>query len=109
MSEEAMALTRDEAMELFTFLLTSARTQLADPCEYASMRLLTAAEFVRDCIKARTSPETQEFLSATEQKTMFAQTHTNDAAAYASTLDELCGMVARHLVQRGGQGGGRHA
>lgn len=107
MSEEDTVLTEDEAMELFAYLLTSARTQLDEPCEYASMRLLTAAELVRDRFKARASADTQGFLSATEPKTAFAQTHTNDPGAYRAALDELCAMVARQLVQRSGLEGPR--
>jgi hypothetical protein len=107
MSDVAMVLTEAEAMELFAYLLTSARTQLDEPCQYASMRLLTAAELVRDSFKARASADAQGFLSSTEPKTAFAQTHTNDAEAYASVLDELCAMVARQLVRRAGAEEGR--
>ena len=41
MPEGNVVLTEDEAVELFAFLMTSARSQLDDPCRYASMRLLT--------------------------------------------------------------------
>ena len=50
-------LTEEQAIELFTFLVTSARTQLDDPCAYASMRLLTAAEKLREFISPGLSPE----------------------------------------------------
>ena len=43
-----MVLTEEQAMELFTFFIVCARTQLDDPHHYASMRFLTAAEKVRD-------------------------------------------------------------
>jgi len=40
MPELPGVLTEDEAVELFAYLLTSARTQLDEPPDYASMRLL---------------------------------------------------------------------
>ena len=102
MSDPTAVLTEDEAIELFAFLLTSARSQLDDPCTYASMRLLTAAEELRGRIVDRVSPETRELLEATQANTRFAQIHTNDLAAYTATLDELCTTTARFLVERFG-------
>jgi len=101
-NEPTQILTEDEAIELFTFLLTSARSQLDDPCEYASMRLLSAAEDLRDRVIDRVSPETRALLRQTVEATTFAQTHTNDLEAYTSTLDELCTQTARFLVGRFG-------
>ena len=95
---EQMVLTEDQAIELFTFLITSARTQLDDPGQYASMRLLTAAELLRDFITGRTSPDAQHLLTTTVEKTEQAQIVMNDIDAYTTTLDELCGMVAQYLV-----------
>ncbi len=103
--ESTPILTEDEAIELYAFLLTSARSQLDDPCEYASMRLLSAAEDLRDRIIDRVGPETRAHLRQTEEATAFAQTHTNDLEAYTSTLDELCARAARFLVERFGEAG----
>ena len=103
MAEEPVVLTEDEAIELFAFLMTSARSQLDDPCRYASMRLLTAAEELRDRIAGRVGPETEALLERTRPATSFAQTHTNDLEAYTSTLDELCVQTARFLVERSGE------
>ena len=103
MGEEIRVLTEDEAIELFAFLMTSARSQLDDPCRYASMRLLTAAEELRDRIAERVGPETRELLRSTGDETAFAQTHTNDLEAYTATLDELCTRTARFLVGRFGE------
>ena len=100
MPEEPMVLTEDEAIELFAFLMTSARSQLDDPCRYASMRLLTAAEELRDRIADRVGPQTRALFERTRPATGFAQTHTNDLEAYTSTLDELCAETARFLVDR---------
>jgi hypothetical protein len=38
-SAGSMVLTEAEAIELFAFFISAARTQLDDPCQYASMRL----------------------------------------------------------------------
>jgi hypothetical protein len=101
-SDVPVVLTEDEAIELFAFLMTSARSQLDDPCRYASMRLLTAAEELRDRIFDRVTPKTRELFRQTQPKTRFAQTHTNDLEAYTATLDELCTETARFLVARFG-------
>ncbi len=106
MNEPGEILTEDEAIELFAFLLTSARSQLDDPCEYASMRLLSAAEDLRERIVDRVSPLTRALLRGTEEATTFAQMHTNDLEAYTSTLDQLCAQTARFLVERFGGSGG---
>lgn len=100
MPEEPTVLTEDEAIALFAFLMTSARSQLDDPCRYASMRLLTAAEELRDRIVDRVGPQTRALFERTGPATGFAQTHTNDLEAYTSTLDELCAETARFLVDR---------
>src|SRR3990170_5653349 len=100
MSDAPAVLTEDEAIELFAFLMTSARSQLDDPCRYASMRLLTAAEELRDRMVNRVGPDTGTLLRRTEPGTAFAQTHTNDLDAYTSALDELCARTARFLVER---------
>lgn len=100
MPEEPTVLTEDEAIELFAFLMTSARSQLDDPCRYASMRLLTAAEELRDRIADRVGPQTRALFERTRPATGFAQRHTNDVEAYTSTLDELCAETALFLVDR---------
>ena len=97
---EKMMLSEDQAIELFTFLIVSARTQLDDPHHYASMRLLTAAEKLRDFVTDGASPETQKLLNATVDKSEHAQIIMNDSDAFAGVLDELCAMVAQFLVEQ---------
>ena len=103
---ENMVLSEEQAIELFTFLITSARTQLDDPCLYASMRLLTAAELLRDFITDGASPDVKALLTATVDKTEHAQIIMNDVDAYTTALDELCSMVARYLVEQSSLTGG---
>ena len=99
-------LTEEQAIELFTFLVTSARTQLDDPCAYASMRLLTAAEKLREFISPGLSPEARQLLDSTVEKTEHAQIIMNDAERYTAALDDLCELVARYLVARSDLAGG---
>ncbi len=105
--EKTKLLTEEQAIELFTFLITAARTQLDDPCLYASMRLLTAAEMLRDSIAGDASPEIQKLLATTREKTEHAQIIMNDVEAYTATLDQLCEMVAHYLVAHSDLAGGQ--
>ena len=98
-------LSEDEALELFAYLLTSARTQLDEPARYASMRLLSAAEDLRDRIARRVSPGVAAMLDQTVPLSTFAQERVNDRDAYTRSVDELCRLVARTLVERAGLGG----
>ena len=95
-------LTEDEAIELFAFLMTSARSQLDDPCRYASMRLLSAAEELR--VRGRRAGLTRSRDARSTVGTAFAQTHTNDLEVYTATLDELC-ATDRPLPRRALRGG----
>lgn len=98
---EKRLLTEDEAIELFAFLITSARTQLEDPVNYGPMRLLTAAEKLRDLVAEKVSPAAQAMLAATVDKSERAQIIMNDPEAFAEALDELCVLVAEYLVRQG--------
>jgi hypothetical protein len=95
-------LTEEEGLELLAFLFSSARIQLDEPCQYASMRLLSAAEMVRDFIRERVSPDTRLVLDGTDEMTTHAQMYTADLEDYTGTLDELCRHFARYLVEKSG-------
>ena len=103
---KTMVLSEAEALELFAFLLSSARTQMDDPANYASMRLLSAAENLREYIRARVSPETRDLLTDTDDLTTHAQIYMSDEDAYRSDLDELCRMTAEYFVEQSGLNGG---
>ncbi len=98
MTHSDALLTEDEAIELFTLLITSARTQMDEPAQYASMRLLTAAGSLSDFVASRVSADAKEMLSATRERIAHGRSHVNDSEALRGTLDELCRMVAQHLV-----------
>jgi hypothetical protein len=99
---EAMVVSEAEAIELFAFLISSARTQLDEPCQYASMRVLTAAEILRDFMMARVSPDLRILLEETVEMTTHAQEHMSDTEMYTATLDTLCRRVAEFAVARSG-------
>ncbi len=99
---EAMVITEAEAIELFVFLISSARTQLDEPCRYASMRLLTAAEILREFMMARVSAAMQALLEETLETTIHAQIHMADTEIYTATLDELCRRIAEFVVDQSG-------
>ena len=98
--DEKKLLTEKQAMELFTFFIICARTQLDDPRHYASMRFLSAAEMVRNFISDYVSQETQKLLDDSVDKTEHAHIIMNDIPAYASALDDLCAMVAQYQVEQ---------
>ena len=100
--KESEILSEAEAIELFAYLLSSARTQLDEPADYASMRLLTAAEYLRDFVIDRTSAGTKDLLESTVELTTHAQLNTADQDDYRETRDRLCRMLAEFLVNQGG-------
>jgi hypothetical protein len=99
---KTFVLSESEALELLAFLFASARTQLDDPALYTSMRLITAAEILRDFVRERVSLETRDLLDQTEEITTHAQINMYDIEDYTSTLDSLCGILAKYVVQKSG-------
>jgi hypothetical protein len=63
------------------------------------MRLLTAAEELRNRIAERVGPESRERFERTRPTIAFAQTHTNDLETFTAGLDELCAQTAGFLVE----------
>jgi hypothetical protein len=99
---ETLVLTEAEAIELFAFLISSARTQLDEPCRYASMRVLTAAEILRDFIIERVSSDTRTLFEETVETITHAHVYMADTEIYSATLDELCRGVAEYVVGKSG-------
>ena len=90
----------EEAFELLTFLVTSARIQMDEPAHYAPMRLLSAAERLTEFIATRASPDGERLLTAVKDKISGAHVHMNDADRMREILDDLCRMVATYLVEQ---------
>ena len=103
-TNDSLVLSEAEAIEFFAFLISATRTQIDEPAQYASMRLLSAAEILRDFVKPRVSPATREMLDETMELITYAQMNTNDTESYTVTVDALCRQVAQHLVDQTGIG-----
>lgn len=95
---DTFVLTEDEALELLSFLVTAARTQVDEPHEYASMRLLAASRRLSDFIVDRVSADTRQLLSGPFKQLAPSGTRTPDPEGYVANLDSLCSAVANHLV-----------
>lgn len=94
----AMVLTEDEALELLSYLITAARTQVDEPNEYGPLRLLTAARRLGEFIQSRASPQTQALLSGPLTEIPQTQTRMADYEGYVRQLDAMCAALAQHLV-----------
>lgn len=99
---ENLVLSEDEALELLSFLVMSARTMVDEPNEYAPLRLLTAAGRLGEFIKARSSAGTRELISGPLQQWPQTATRMADPEGYTARLDALCAAVAGHLVRHFG-------
>lgn len=99
---KTMVLTEAEALELFAFLISAARSQLDDPATYASMRLLSAAEELREFIRERVSQETKALFADTDEIITRAHIYMDDREAYTADLDQLCRMTAQYFVEHSG-------
>lgn len=99
---EKLVLSEDEALELLSFLVMSARTQVDEPHEYGPLRLLTAAGRLGDFIKDRVTPETQQLLNGPLKQIPQTATLMADAEGYTTQLDAVCAAVANHLVRHFG-------
>ncbi len=91
--------SEEEAVELLTFLVAAARTQLDDPYRYGSMRLLTAAEQLRDAITPRCSQPLRDMMEETVPMTEQAQLNVNQIENYTAAIDALNEVVARYVVE----------
>jgi hypothetical protein len=102
----SMALNEVEAYELLTFLVTSARIQLDEPAGYVSLRLLTAAERLSGFMMERSSSDIREFLTGIQEDIVQMTNTMADVDSFVTSLDELCRVVAQHLVEQTGLTGG---
>jgi Family of unknown function (DUF6092) len=95
---ETFLLTEGETLEILSFLITAARTQLDEASEYAPMRLLEAAHRLADVVRERASPETRALIDGPLRSVPQTATPGEGRDAYAARLDELCRAVADRLV-----------
>ena len=92
-------LTEDEALELLAFLLTAARTQIDEAAEYGPMRLVMAADRLKEAIGARVTPSTRTFLAGALGQVGLLATPAA-TPQYAEQLDAVCAALAAHLLAR---------
>ena len=95
-------LSENEVVELFVYFLTTARVQIDDPNHYGPMRLLFAAEKLRDFVAGRTSPALQKLFEDTEPIINSAHIVVNDTEKFTGELDHLSAIVAEYLVKVSG-------
>jgi hypothetical protein len=102
MAEENMVMSEDEALELLSFLVMAARTQVDEPPEYGPLRLMTAARRLGDFIHDRATPETRQLVDGPLKQTPQTATRMADPDGYRAQLDATCEAVAAHLVHHFG-------
>ena len=95
---DQFVLTESDAIELYTLLVMSARTQLDEPAKYASMRLLDVATRMAMMIEGNVSPVLQTMLTETTDSISQSYNAMADKTAYAAAIDTVCAQVATFLV-----------
>ena len=95
-------LSENQIAELFVFFLTTARVQIDDPDHYGPMRLLFAAEKLRDFVSGRTSPTLQKLFEDTEPIINSAHIAVNDTEKFTTELDRLSTIVTEYLLEVSG-------
>ena len=101
-------LSENEVVELFVYFLTTARVQIDDPNHYGPMRLLFAAEKLRDFVAGRISPSLQKLFEDTEPVINRAHIVVNDSEKFTAELDHLSTVVAEYLVEVSGLSATNH-
>ena len=97
--KDSATLSENQIVELFVYFLTTARVQIDDPNHYGPMRLLFAAEKLRDFVSGRTSPALQKLFEDTEPIINSAHIVVNDVEKFTAELDHLSTIVAEYLVE----------
>ena len=92
-------LRENEVVELFVYFLATARVQIDDPDYYGPMRLLSAAEKLRDLVSDRASPSLTRLFELTEPIINEAHVVINDVEKFSNELDKLSSVVANYLLE----------
>jgi hypothetical protein len=99
-----LVLDEDDALELLSYLVCAARTQVDEAAEYAPMRLLTAAQRLGAALAPHASERTRAFAQGPLAAWPGLAVPRDDGrAAYIADLDELCRTLAAHLAVHFGQ------
>ena len=100
--KDLATLSENQIVELFVYFLTTARVQIDDPDHYGPMRLLFAAEKLRDFVAGRTSPALQKLFEDTEPIINSAHIAVNNTEKFTTELDRLSTIVAEYLLKVSG-------
>jgi hypothetical protein len=92
-----MVLSEGAAVEVLSYLITAARTQVDEAAEYAPMRLLTAAQRLGAFVAPHASTPVQQLVAALDTMAPTA-TPRADRAGYTARLDALCTSLAECLL-----------
>ena len=106
--KDCATLSENEIVELFVYFLTTARVQIDDPNHYGPMRLLFAAEKLRDFVAGHTSPALQKLFEDTEPIINNAHIVVKDTKEFTAELDHLSTVVAEYLVEVSGLSATNH-
>jgi hypothetical protein len=93
-------LDEDDALDLFAFLVTAARTQVDEAREYGPLRLLSAAHRLAEAALPQCSHETAAMLTQALPHIPLLAVPREGSDEYVDQLDGLCAAVARYLVAR---------
>ena len=100
--KDSATLSENQIVELFVYFLITARVQIDDPDHYGPMRLLFAAEKLRDFVAGCTSPELQKLFEDTGPIINSARIVVNDTEKFTAELDHLSTIVAAYLLKVSG-------
>ena len=100
--KDLATLSENQIVELFVYFLTTARVQIDDPDHYGPMRLLFAAEKLRDFVSGRASPALKKLFEDTEPIINSAHIVVNDTEKFTAELDRLSTIVAAYLLKVSG-------
>ncbi len=92
-------LDEDDALDVLSYLVTAARTQVDEAAEYGPMRLLTAARRLADAMAPRASAEFAVLDAAIGELPLLAVPR-DDREGYTDRLDTVCRVLAAHLTAR---------
>src|SRR5690349_20579584 len=103
---ERPVLSTNAVLEILTYLVTAARTQVDEAAEYGPMRLTTGArrltEQLPDDVVAASGPALGRFLRALRAVEPTA-TPTRERSEYVEGLDALCELAADALLETHGR------
>ncbi|MBO68567.1 MAG: hypothetical protein CL398_09675 [Acidiferrobacteraceae bacterium] len=97
-----IVLHESEVVELFVYFLATARVQIDDPDYYGPMRLLIAAEKLRDFVSNRSSSSLTRLFELTEPIINDAHIAINDIEKFSNKLDQLSKVIANYLLEVNG-------